>query len=410
MPIAANNVTGGPATGAPNAGDTSASFTSVANSLIVDFAGVYNTAGSPAGTDTTDSKSNTYSQFDVNNVPSVNQPGIETNYNNAGTRGTSHTVTSNGPGSGDFNFTDVIEVTGHDPSNIFDATLTAHSNQTFTTAWSVTTAAAPGPGTTMLIACFHADTGVNSTITDPSGWTLIWKKTNGSSEVVNCAYYKIVTNPGSAQTCAPTWGGANGDITRVVGTIIGVNEAKAAAPILDWTVNILQLIDKLGLDGVAELLWKGVEQLQVGIIQAVGTAVETDSALAIGRIKTRAVGVAAETDSALALGVAHSRIVGIAVETDSALAIGRIKTRAVGIATETDSALSLGKTHTRAVGTATETDSAIAIGARIKTRLVGVAVENDVALPIGGSQVTVGMPSQGLHYGQKIGIPRKVGR
>jgi len=94
---------------------------------------------------------------------------------------------------------------------------------------------------------------------------------------------------------------------------------------------------------------------------AVGTATETDTALALNRAKTRAVGIAAETDSALAVAAAKTRIVGVAAETDTGLPIGRVKTRAIGTASESDSALQLGRIHARALGIAAETDSALLI-------------------------------------------------
>lgn len=429
MAIAVQNVTGGPATGAANAGDTSAAFTSVTGSLIVDLAGVYNTAGSPAGTDTTDSKSNTYTQFDVNNVPSVNQPGIEVNYNNAGTRGSSHTVSSNGPGGGDFNFTDVIEVTGFDPNTIFDTTLTAHSSQTFTTAWSVTTAAAPGAGTTLLIACFHADTGVNSTITDPSGWTLIWKKTNGSTEVVNCAYYKIVTNPGSAQTCAPTWGGVNGDITKVVGTILGVNEARIGnlePVILPESSRFQWGYSGRLLDRVGGLIFPQRPLPSVGSQTAVGVASEIDTAVAVAG-KGKSVGVALETDTAVAVTAKKTKLVGTANETDTAQAVTPRKARAVGVASEVDNAIAIGvatvmitnatevdtaqalrAVKSKAVTVATEIDTAQAIVKSVKTKLIGVAAEVDTAQVITRAGVVQPRRNSGIIIGVGEGVPKKI--
>lgn len=64
-------------------------------------------------------------------------------------------------------------------------------------------------------------------------------------------------------------------------------------------------------------------------------------------------------------------------------------TQAIGTAVETDTARPLGRTKTRALGPATETDTAQPISRR-KTRSVGTAVETDTAMPLGGAQLPVG--------------------
>src|SRR5678815_216831 len=61
--------------------------------------------------------------------------------------------------------------------------------------------------------------------------------------------------------------------------------------------------------------------LSSGITQAVGTAAETDTALALARLKTRALGTAAENDTALPIGRRKRRTLGTAIETDTALPI-----------------------------------------------------------------------------------------
>lgn len=111
---------------------------------------------------------------------------------------------------------------------------------------------------------------------------------------------------------------------------------------------------------------------------AVTMATETDSALSIGKAKTRAIGTVVEADSSLGIGV--RRAATLAGETDSALALGRRKTRAVGISAETDTARGIGDSRT--VALAAETDTAGAISRR-KTRTVGSATEADTAQPIG---------------------------
>lgn len=111
------------------------------------------------------------------------------------------------------------------------------------------------------------------------------------------------------------------------------------------------------------------------VIIPVGTATETDTAIAIGRRKTRAVGTAAETDTAVALGRVKRRTVGLATSTEVALPIGRLKTRTLGTATETSAAFAVGRTKTRTLGLATETDAALPI------TLPGVADVKATSIP-----------------------------
>ncbi len=58
------------------------------------------------------------------------------------------------------------------------------------------------------------------------------------------------------------------------------------------------------------------------ISQPLGLASETDSALALGRLKARTLGVAATIESALALVRTKSRVLGMAVETNTARPLG----------------------------------------------------------------------------------------
>lgn len=115
--------------------------------------------------------------------------------------------------------------------------------------------------------------------------------------------------------------------------------------------------------------------------QAVGQVAETDTAQAVGRLKSRAVGQAAETDTAQPVGRAKQRVVGQATETDTAQPVARTKTRLVGQAVETDLAQPITRSKSRAVGQATEVDTALGVG-RQRTRVVGQATETDLAQPV----------------------------
>lgn len=99
--------------------------------------------------------------------------------------------------------------------------------------------------------------------------------------------------------------------------------------------------------------------------------------------KTAAVGQATETDTALPLGRRKSRTVLTASENDAAQPVARRKSRTLGIATETSAAQAVGRWKTYLIGAAFESDTAQAIG-RLKRRLLGTAVEVDEAQPITG--------------------------
>ena len=110
-----------------------------------------------------------------------------------------------------------------------------------------------------------------------------------------------------------------------------------------------------------------------------GNALESDAALALGRVKIRTAGLSAETDASLALGRVKIRATGLATETDASLALGRVKLRAAGLSTETDSGLALGRIKLRGIGASLETDLALALGLGVQIP-TGRADETDVAL------------------------------
>ena len=63
--------------------------------------------------------------------------------------------------------------------------------------------------------------------------------------------------------------------------------------------------------------------------------------------------------------------------------------QAIGTALEVDTALPLGRSKTRALGIVLEADTALPISRR-KTRALGTATETDIALPLGGAQAPLG--------------------
>jgi len=141
MAIAVAHAGGGPGAPAANGTDTtSPSWTSVAGSLICGLGVSFGLSGAEVGANWSDSKSNGYTLLQ-SQVPDA-AAGLGSAYNNGGTRGSSHTVSYNGTGTGEFNTEADIEITGHDVASPFDATTQAVSSQTFTVNWTISTAAA----------------------------------------------------------------------------------------------------------------------------------------------------------------------------------------------------------------------------------------------------------------------------
>lgn len=145
---------------------------------------------------------------------------------------------------------------------------------------------------------------------------------------------------------AVTQGSGSSGVTNYVGYKQPVGTA-AESPSASWTGNVS---DRYMLTITFTITG--------GQSAAVNTATETDSAIALGRLKTRAVGLSSETDAAVTLGRLKVRALGVATEADSAVALARVKARALGLATTTEVALALGRAKARTLGIALETDSA----------------------------------------------------
>lgn len=110
-------------------------------------------------------------------------------------------------------------------------------------------------------------------------------------------------------------------------------------------------------------------------------ATETDSAFAVGALKTQGAGLASESDSALAAAATRSHAVGLASETDNAFAATVRRSLAAGLATESDSAFVVGAEKTCTVGLASEADSALASTA-VRLVTLGLAIETDIVLAV----------------------------
>ncbi len=183
---------------------TSDSWTSVSGSLIVVVAHYYNTAGAAANGDVTDSKGNSYTLWPGSEVAgSTNITGTAVYYNNAGTRGTTHTVSVNRVNdNGSLTNCSVIEITGQHASPI-NTTADATSNDA-TSPYDVTAGAAL-PTNNIAIYGNCLDTGDTNAYGAPAGYTAILVESDGSSTLCSAAYYKV--NESGTPTVGATKGG-----------------------------------------------------------------------------------------------------------------------------------------------------------------------------------------------------------
>ncbi|GAA2327523.1 hypothetical protein [Dactylosporangium salmoneum] len=100
-----------------------------------------------------------------------------------------------------------------------------------------------------------------------------------------------------------------------------------------------------------------------GITLDLPIAVETSSALALGRGKRHTLGVAAESSTALTLGRSKARTLATATETCTALTLAAGKARKLAVAGETTTALPLGRAKRRTLPPASEIDAAVQLSA-----------------------------------------------
>lgn len=168
-------------------------------------------------------------------------------------------------------------------------------------------------------------------------------------------------------------------------TIVTADKMYATAPSTGsaWTktkVDAIKFQWGYSTDNTPDPLLDGVcfevdyVQTAAGHSQAASTATESDSSLALSKVKGD--GIATSTSNAIALGMKKTLGVGIAATSVVAPPIGRTKNKAIGIAVEIDSCQILSKS--KGTLTATETDSAVA-STRIKSRALGIANEAEAA-------------------------------
>lgn len=257
-----------------------------------------------------------------------------------------------------------------------------------------------------------------------------------AAAMIDGKLYKVVGTPGTGATsgsitAAPTTGQSLPEMTAF-------NQTMFARAWFDDVFSVDELA-ALVADPYSKLFKSANSSpyllpAATSLSAAVNTAAETETALAIGRVKRRmlgvtaeaetarpitgykrrAIGQAAETDAAQALGAAKHRAlspaletdtantilisginIGAAVETDLAMPVTGYKRRAVGTATEADTARALGTAKHRALSPALESDGVITVTG-YKRRAVGPAVETDAARAL-VNPVAVVLPQPGRH-------------
>ncbi len=91
----------------------------------------------------------------------------------------------------------------------------------------------------------------------------------------------------------------------------------------------------------------GLRPSSTGQSATANPALETDTALALARLKTKTLGIPAATDTALPIGRVKTRAVAAAVSDGAALALGRMKRKLLGVASGASAALAITTAVTR---------------------------------------------------------------
>jgi hypothetical protein len=123
--------------------------------------------------------------------------------------------------------------------------------------------------------------------------------------------------------------------------------------------------------------------LSTGLTQALPVAVDTSTAVTLGRMKSRALPVAAETSSGLTIIGSKMRALPTVAEVDTSITLGRVKSRTLPVAAETSSALTLVASKRRALPVAAETDTAGALGGAVPVEPAGVGARHAQSTPLG---------------------------
>lgn len=112
-----------------------------------------------------------------------------------------------------------------------------------------------------------------------------------------------------------------------------------------------------------------------------GSATETNTAYALGKVKTKAVGLATETETASSLAAQKSKVTASSLETNTAAALSALHIAAVSLSTESNEAFALTRYLPPQIldtGLATESSTTYALGL-LKLAAVGLAEETETA-------------------------------
>ncbi|MFB7672928.1 hypothetical protein ACFC26_16120 [Kitasatospora purpeofusca] len=142
--------------------------------------------------------------------------------------------------------------------------------------------------------------------------------------------------------------------------------------------------------------WAEYDNLNVPpvTIAPFGTALETGTALSLGRRKTRIAGTATETSTAVAPGRSKARATGTATETDTAVPGAPTKRGALSPAAEVDTVLAPAGRKTGPLSTAVEASTAVP-PLVVKARALGHAVETSAApAPAATKQRVIGTATE----------------
>ncbi|MFI0268566.1 hypothetical protein [Streptomyces luteogriseus] len=148
-------------------------------------------------------------------------------------------------------------------------------------------------------------------------------------------------------------------------------------------------------------LWALVEYLPA-TSHALGTGVETDTALALARSKRQALGTTVETEAAQAVTVRRARLLGTAGEVDAVQAPGRARARTLPVSAETGTARPLPGTKRLPASIASTTVTARALSGA-KHIPIAPAGAVDTARPLTGGKRALLAPAVETEAGQTAG-------
>ena len=218
MAIAVAQVGGATGTGGSNTASFGSTTTTGSLIAIVGFGWSMSAA---SATKDSDSKSNTYT-LAKGNVPG-GASGIEIAYNNAGTRGASHTCTFvDGTASV---ATGIIEITGQDSSTPFDSTTAATATDNKST-FDVTAAAAIS-GNQAAVYGVMTDAASATAWTPPTGYTDLYNDPHGDTNWAFESAYKVL------ETGTPTVGAARSVVTPTAAEVFVTFKEASSGTALD---------------------------------------------------------------------------------------------------------------------------------------------------------------------------------